>query len=98
MSWCFWRSRHGGNTSRNPSETLVRTKVEEYGGRFREQQNWISGSAYNPCSAAFVPPPPELVEGLIDDLVEDDLVLRFSAILPAPKTSRFEGAAKPTVI
>jgi Fic family protein len=48
---------------------LSGTKVEEYGGRFREQQNWIGGSAYNPCSAAFVPPPPELVEGLIDDLV-----------------------------
>jgi Fic family protein len=27
------------------------------------------GSAYNPCSAAFVPAPPEFVEGLIADLV-----------------------------
>ena len=49
---------------------LSGTRLEEYGGRFRERQNWIGGSAYNPCSAAFVPPPPELVEGLIADLVD----------------------------
>ncbi|HQU00802.1 MAG TPA: Fic family protein [Acidimicrobiales bacterium] len=48
---------------------MIGTRLEEYGGRFREKQNWIGGSAYNPCSAAFVPPPPEYVEGLIVDLV-----------------------------
>jgi Fic family protein len=48
---------------------LFGTRLKEYGGRFRENQNWIGGSAYNPCSAAFVPPPPEYVEGLIADLV-----------------------------
>lgn len=48
---------------------LFGTRFEEYGGRFREKQNWIGGSAYNPCSAVFVPPPPEFVEGLIADLV-----------------------------
>jgi len=37
-------------------------------GRLRDRQNWIGGSDYNPCSAAFVPPPPDLVPGLIDDL------------------------------
>jgi Fic family protein len=47
---------------------LAGTRLEEYGGRFREQQNWIGGSSYNPCSAAFVPPPPEFVEDLIADL------------------------------
>jgi Fic family protein len=41
----------------------------EYVGELRTVQNWIGGSGYNPCSAAFVPPPPEQVEGLIDDLV-----------------------------
>ena len=35
------------------------TRLERHGGRLREQQNWIGGSNYNPCSAAFVPPPPE---------------------------------------
>ena len=48
---------------------LFGTRLEQYGGRFRDKQNWIGGSAYNPCSAAFVPPPPEYVETLIADLV-----------------------------
>ena len=56
---------------------LVGTHLNQYGGTFREEQNWIGGSSYNPCSAAFVPPPPETVEDLIDDLVafsnEDNL-------------------------
>ncbi len=45
------------------------TRFEEHGGRIRTEQNWIGGSGYNPCSAAFVPPPPEEVPGLLDDLV-----------------------------
>lgn len=47
---------------------LAGTRLEEHGGRIRTVQNWIGGSDYNPCSAAFVPPPPELVAELIDDL------------------------------
>lgn len=46
------------------------TSLEPHGGRFRTVQNWIGGSGYNPCSAAFVPPPPEEVAGLMDDLCE----------------------------
>lgn len=38
-------------------------------GKIRTQQNWIGGSGYNPCSAAFVPPPPDRVPDLLDDLV-----------------------------
>jgi Fic family protein len=34
----------------------------------RSAQNWIGGSSYNPCSAAFVPPPPELVHDQLLDL------------------------------
>ena len=48
---------------------LAGSRVEEYGGRVREVQNWIGGSGYNPCSASFVPPPPELVGSLLEDLV-----------------------------
>ncbi|HEX4188821.1 MAG TPA: Fic family protein [Solirubrobacteraceae bacterium] len=48
---------------------LAGTRLEEHGGRFRTVQNWIGGSDYNPCSADFVPPPPELVEPLMGDLV-----------------------------
>src|SRR4051794_18146999 len=40
---------------------LAGTSLEEYAGRLREKQNWIGGSDYNPCTAAFVPPPHEAV-------------------------------------
>jgi len=48
---------------------LAGTRLEEHGGSFRTVQNWIGGSDYNPCSADFVPAPPELVEDLMGDLV-----------------------------
>lgn len=38
------------------------------GGVIREVQNWIGGSSHNPCAAEFVPPPPEAVPGLLEDL------------------------------
>src|ERR1700689_254897 len=37
-------------------------------GTLRTKQNWIDGSDYNPCTAAFVPPPPEYVPELMADL------------------------------
>jgi Fic family protein len=40
-----------------------------YAGRFRDVQNWIGGSDHSPRDALFVPPPPELVAPLIDDLL-----------------------------
>ena len=45
-------------------------RLEEHGGHVRTVQNWIGGSGYNPCSAAFVPPPPEYVPDLLDDLCD----------------------------
>lgn len=50
------------------SRLLAGTRHEAYAGKLRDRQNWIGGSEYNPCTAAFVPPPPELVPGLLDDL------------------------------
>jgi len=47
---------------------MANSRLSAQAGRLRGQQNWIGGSEYNPCSAAFVPPPPELVPGLIEDL------------------------------
>jgi len=44
-------------------------------GRFRQVQNWIGGNDHNPCGAEFVPPPPEEMPSLLDDLcrfVNDD--------------------------
>jgi Fic family protein len=37
-------------------------------GQIRNVQNWIGGNDYNPCGAAFVPPPPETVMTLLNDL------------------------------
>jgi Fic family protein len=47
---------------------MAGTRLEHVGGHIRTEQNWIGGSSYNPCSAAFVPPPPDRVEELLDDL------------------------------
>lgn len=47
---------------------LAGSRLEESGGKLRNEQNWIGGSSYNPCSAAFVPPPPEYVHDLLLDL------------------------------
>lgn len=54
---------------------LGRTRLREHAGQVRSVQNWIGGSSFNPCSAAFVPPPPDHVGVLLDDLcafVNDD--------------------------
>jgi len=37
-------------------------------GQVRTTQNWVGGNDYNPCGADFVPPPPEEVGPLLDDL------------------------------
>jgi Fic family protein len=47
---------------------LAGTHLDPHAGRLREVQNWIGGSDYNPCSADYVPPPPEEVPNLMDDL------------------------------
>lgn len=44
------------------------TRDERFGGRIREVQNWIGGPASSPRGAEFVPPPPEFVSELLDDL------------------------------
>jgi Fic family protein len=48
---------------------MARSPVPNIGGTVRTSQNWIGGSSHNPCSASFVPPPPEAVTGLLDDLL-----------------------------
>jgi Fic family protein len=47
---------------------LSGTRLDRHAGVVREEQNWIGGSSYNPCSAAFVPPPPDRVADLLEDL------------------------------
>jgi Fic family protein len=46
-----------------------------FAGKIRDTQNWIGGNDYNPCGADFVPPPPEYVRALLEDLcvaINDD--------------------------
>lgn len=38
-------------------------------GALRSVQNWIGGSDYSPVGALYIPPPPELVPSLMDDLL-----------------------------
>ncbi|HEX5273813.1 MAG TPA: Fic family protein [Candidatus Rubrimentiphilum sp.] len=49
---------------------LASTSIADHGGKIRTAQNWIGGSSYNPCSAEFVPPPPEMVKKLLSDLCD----------------------------
>ena len=49
---------------------LAGSRLEPHGGNLRSVQNWIGGSGYNPCSAEFVPPPPDAVPDLLDDLLD----------------------------
>jgi Fic family protein len=44
------------------------TSTPELGRQIRTVQNWIGGNDYNPCGADFVPPPPEYISELLDDL------------------------------
>lgn len=48
---------------------LMKDTGETNAGRLRDRQNWIGGNPYSPLDASFVPPPPEEVAGLIDDLL-----------------------------
>jgi Fic family protein len=54
---------------------MVTAPNRHVAGRVRTEQNWIGGNDYNPCGAAFVPPPPEEVPRLLEDLctaINDD--------------------------
>jgi Fic family protein len=47
---------------------LDRAPNSQIAGRFRTSQNWIGGNDYNPCGAAFVPPPPRELDRLLNNL------------------------------
>jgi Fic family protein len=61
------------------------TSDAHLGGVVRTEQNWIGGSAFSPAGAEFVPPPPEYVGDLLDDLVafldRDDLPVTLQAAI-----------------
>lgn len=47
---------------------LAKTDMEQFGGVLRDHQNWIGGNNVNPLGAAYVPPKPEYVPALMQDL------------------------------
>jgi Fic family protein len=49
---------------------MVHAPNSAIAGQIRERQNWIGGNDYNPCGAAYVPPPHQEVRPLMEDLVE----------------------------
>lgn len=49
--------------------TLLRFTADRgIAGVVRDVQNWIGGNDFNPIGAAYVPPPPEAVPALLEDL------------------------------
>lgn len=55
-------SAHRALMADDPQET-------DYAGRLRDMQNWIGGSDHSPRGALHVPPAPERVPELMDDLI-----------------------------
>jgi Fic family protein len=49
---------------------LENTMHHRIAGHYRDSQNWIGGNDYTPCGADFVPPPPDLVAPLLEDLCD----------------------------
>ena len=47
---------------------MLMANAPKIAGVVRTSQNWIGGNDYNPCGANFVPPPPEHVTPLLEDL------------------------------
>ncbi|HEX6468445.1 MAG TPA: Fic family protein [Streptosporangiaceae bacterium] len=47
---------------------LAGTRDERFGGLVRTEQNWVGGTGLTPCSAEYVPPPPDAVPDLLQDL------------------------------
>lgn len=58
----YLTSAHRALMAEDPDEA-------EYAGRLRDMQNWIGGSDYSPRGALHVPPAPERVSRLMDDLI-----------------------------
>ncbi len=56
-----------------------------YAGRVRDMQNWIGGSDHSPRDALYVPPAPERVQALMEDLIDylnrDDIPVMVQAAI-----------------
>lgn len=70
MDFALWPRRLSWDVLLHVHRRLLETSSSDTGGVVRTEQNWIGGSSHNPCRAAFVPPPPEYLDGLLNDLME----------------------------
>jgi Fic family protein len=65
--------------------TLMTPTMPQIAGVVRDRQNWVGGRFHTPIGAEFIPPPPDEVEPLLDDLAEfinrDDLPATLQAAL-----------------
>ena len=59
-------------------------------GRFRDEQSWIGSDEYKFSTCRFVPPPPDSVEGCIDDLIRHIRDEEFPAPLIAIGCSHYQ--------
>jgi Fic family protein len=62
---------------------LADDRLSAEAGVYRIEQNWIGGSDYTPRDAMFVPPKPELVVGLVDDLARFTMRTDLPAVVQA---------------
>ena len=62
---------------------LQGTAEERFAGVVRTRQSWIGGRGTSPRDAAFVPPPPERVRALLDDLISFVNLLDLPAVAQA---------------
>lgn len=62
---------------------MEKTQHTHWGGVMRTEQNWIGGNDHNPAEAAFVPPPPEEVPALLEDLASFISSDRFTPLVQA---------------
>lgn len=49
---------------------MLSSDYPQIAGVIRTEQNWIGGNDFNPIGAAYIPPPPENLEHLLEDLIE----------------------------
>lgn len=72
MQFAIEETAHVGRITPHEIVAIHRVLMERshprIAGRPRDKQNWIGGNDYNPCGADFVPPPPELVDPLLEEL------------------------------
>jgi Fic family protein len=64
-------------------QVLLARALPARSGRLRDAQGWIGGNDYNPCGAAYVPPPADHIEPLLSDLCRFSTQDRLPPIVQA---------------